>query len=55
MTSLTSELAGRGIHVHLVLPDDDRRPLSADEIADRVWAVTGFDSEGHELSFAHAH
>jgi NAD(P)-dependent dehydrogenase (short-subunit alcohol dehydrogenase family) len=55
MTSLTSELAARGIQVHLVLPDDDRSPLSADEIADRVWAVTGFDSEGHELSFAHAH
>jgi NAD(P)-dependent dehydrogenase (short-subunit alcohol dehydrogenase family) len=55
MTSLTSELAVRGIHVHLVLPDDDGRPRSAEEIADRVWAVTGFDSEGHELSFAHSH
>lgn len=55
MTSMTQELAGHGIHVHVVRPDDDGQPISADEVADRVWAAAGFDSEGHELSFAHSH
>ncbi|MBI1352105.1 MAG: SDR family NAD(P)-dependent oxidoreductase [Actinomycetales bacterium] len=55
MSSLTSELAGHGIHVHVVLPDHDGRILDADAVADRVWQAAGFDSEGHELSFAHAH
>lgn len=55
MTSLTDELAEHGIHVHVVTPDDGGRGLTADEVADRVWAAAGFDSEGHELSFAHAH
>ena len=55
MTSLTSELAARDIHVHLVLPEEEGRALTADEIADRVWSVTGIDEAGHSLSFAHAH
>jgi NAD(P)-dependent dehydrogenase (short-subunit alcohol dehydrogenase family) len=55
MTSLTDELARHGIHVHVITPDEDGLPLSPDEVAERVWAVAGFDSEGHELSFAHAH
>ena len=55
MTSMTDELAGHGITVHVLRPDDDGQPLSADEVADRVWAAAGFDSEGHELSFAHSH
>lgn len=55
MTSLTDELAQHGIHVHVVRPDDEGRRISADEVADRVWAAAGFDAEGHELSFAHSH
>jgi len=55
MDSLTAELAEHGIHVHIVLPDEQGRPLDADEVASQVWAAAGFDSEGHELSFAHAH
>jgi 3-oxoacyl-[acyl-carrier protein] reductase len=55
MTSMTDELAQHGIHVHVVRPDEDGRMLVADDVAERVWAVAGFDSEGHELSFAHAH
>lgn len=55
MGSLTDELAAHGIHVHVVRPDEDGRALSDDAVAERVWALTGFDSEGHELSFAHAH
>ena len=55
MTSMTDELARHGIHVHVVRPDEDGRMLDADDVAERVWAVAGFDSEGHELSFAHAH
>ena len=54
MTSLTEELASHGIHVHVVVPDNGGT-LTADEVADRVWSAAGFDSEGHELSFAHAH
>lgn len=55
MGSLTEELAAHGIHVHVVRPDEDGRALSDDAVAERVWALTGFDSEGHELSFAHSH
>jgi NAD(P)-dependent dehydrogenase (short-subunit alcohol dehydrogenase family) len=55
MTSLTDELARHGIHVHVVTPDDNGTPLTADAVADRVWGAAGFDEEGHELSFAHAH
>jgi NAD(P)-dependent dehydrogenase (short-subunit alcohol dehydrogenase family) len=55
MGSLTEELAAHGIHVHVVRPDEDGRALSDDAVAERVWAHTGFDSEGHELSFAHSH
>ena len=55
MTSMTQELASHGITVHVVRPDDEGQQLSADEVADRVWAAAGFDSEGHELSFAHSH
>ena len=55
MAALTDELAAHGIHVHVVRPDDDSRPLSDDEVAGRVWSVAGFDSEGHELSFSHSH
>ena len=55
MTSLTDELAGHGIHVHVVTPDDAGDLLTDDEVADRIWAVAGYDAEGHELSFAHAH
>lgn len=55
MTSLTDELARHDIHVHVITPDENGHPLSPDEVAERVWAVSGFDSEGHELSFAHAH
>lgn len=55
MGSLTEELAAHGIHVHVVRPDEDGTALSDDAVADRVWALAGFDSEGHELSFAHSH
>ncbi len=55
MQALTEELSHHDIHVHVVLPDEDGRMLAPDEIAGRVWAAAGFDSEGHELSFAHAH
>lgn len=55
MTSLTDELARHEIHVHVVTPDDDGSALSSDEVAERVWQVAGYDAEGHELSFAHAH
>lgn len=55
MTSLTEELARHGITVHVVTPDNDGPPSSPDDVAQRVWAAAGFDSEGHELSFAHAH
>lgn len=55
MSSLTDELGRHGIHVHVVLPDEDGSTLEADEVAERVWAVGGYDSEGNELSFAHAH
>ena len=55
MTSLTEELAQHGIHVHVVTPDAAGAALPADDVADLVWAAAGFDSEGHELSFAHAH
>jgi hypothetical protein len=41
--------------VHVITPDDADTTLSPDEVAERVWAVGGYDSEGHELSFAHAH
>ncbi len=55
MDSLSAELAGRGIAVHVVRADEQGAALGPDEVADRVWAVAGFDSEGNELSFAHAH
>lgn len=55
MDSLTAELADHGIHVQVVRPDDDGASISADEVAERVWAVAGYDSEGNELSFAHSH
>ena len=55
MASLTDELARHDIQVHVVLPDDSGRLLSADQVADRVWAAAGFDREGRELSFAHSH
>jgi 2-hydroxycyclohexanecarboxyl-CoA dehydrogenase len=55
MTSLADELAARDIHVHLVMPDDNGTPLTADEVADRIWAVAGPDEAGHERSYAHAH
>jgi NAD(P)-dependent dehydrogenase (short-subunit alcohol dehydrogenase family) len=55
MSALTDELAAHGIHVHIVRPDADGRPLTDDEVAEHVWSVAGFDNEGHELSFAHAH
>lgn len=55
MDSLTAELAEHGIHVHVIRPDRDGAPITADEVADEVWAVAGYDSEGEELSFAHAH
>lgn len=55
MDSLTSELSAHGIHVHVVRPDEGGASISADEVAERVWAVAGFDSEGNEMSFAHSH
>lgn len=55
MDSLAAELASHGIHVHVVRPDEDGASISADDVAERVWAVAGFDSEGNELSFAHSH
>lgn len=55
MGALTDELAAHAIRVHVVLPDSDGRPLTDDEVAQRVWSVAGYDSEGHELSFAHSH
>jgi NAD(P)-dependent dehydrogenase (short-subunit alcohol dehydrogenase family) len=53
--SLSTELAPRHVHVHLVESVEDGRELSAKEVADRVWAVAGADEEGHIRSFAHAH
>lgn len=54
-TALSDELAPHGIRVHLIAADDAEEPLPADDVADRVWAVAGYDRDGHELSFAHAH
>lgn len=53
--ALTDELAPHGIRVHLVETDDAGVALRPDDVADRVWAVAGYDLDGHELSFAHAH
>jgi NAD(P)-dependent dehydrogenase (short-subunit alcohol dehydrogenase family) len=55
MDSLSTELAEHGIRVDVIRPDDDGMALTADQVADRVWAAAGFDSEGHELTFAHSH
>jgi NAD(P)-dependent dehydrogenase (short-subunit alcohol dehydrogenase family) len=55
LTSLAAELAPRGVHVHVIAADEAGRALSADEVADRVWAVAGVDDDGHIRSFAHAH
>ena len=55
MSSMTTELAARDIHVHLVMSDEGGSRLAADEVADRVWTVAGVDEEGHVRSFAHAH
>lgn len=55
MDSLTAELSTHGIHVQVVRPDEGGASISADEVAERVWAVAGFDSEGNEMSFAHSH
>ena len=55
LTSLASELAPRGVHVHVIATDADGRPLGVDEVADRVWEVAGVDDDGHIRSFAHAH
>jgi NAD(P)-dependent dehydrogenase (short-subunit alcohol dehydrogenase family) len=53
--SLETELAPRSIHVSMVTPDDHGRSLSANEVADAVWAQVCRDEEGHIRSFAHAH
>jgi len=55
MGSLATELAPRGVGVHVVMPDDDARVLTAEEIAGRVWDVASVDEHGHERSFAHSH
>lgn len=55
MTSLSDELADRGVHVHVVTADENGQPLDADTVADRVWDLVGHDEEGHLLSFAHSH
>ncbi len=55
MTSLTDELREHGITVRVVTPDDGGGWLAPDDVAARVWSVAGFDTEGHELSFAHSH
>lgn len=55
MDSLAAELAERGIRVHVVRGDEGAVALTPDEVAEQVWAVAGYDSEGNELSFAHAH
>ena len=54
-TSLATELEPRNIAVRLVESESRTVPEWADATAELVWAVAGFDAEGHELSFAHAH
>ncbi len=54
-TALTDELAPNGIRVYLIESDDHGVLLRPDDVAARVWAVAGYDLDGHELSFAHAH
>jgi NAD(P)-dependent dehydrogenase (short-subunit alcohol dehydrogenase family) len=53
--ALTDELAPHGIRVRLIGSADGGPALTPDDVAEQVWAVTGFDPDGHELSFAHAH
>ncbi len=54
-TSLATELEPRNIHVRLVESAPRTTAEWADATAEQVWAAAGFDAEGHELSFAHAH
>ena len=54
-TSLATELEPRNIHVHLVESEPRTSAEWAEATAELVWAATGFDAEGHELSFAHSH
>lgn len=54
-TSLSTELEPRHIAVRLVASEPRTVTDWADGTAELVWAAAGFDAEGHELSFAHAH
>jgi short-subunit dehydrogenase len=54
-TSLAAELAPRQVHVRLVESEPRTTDKWADATAELVWAAAGFDAEGNELSFAHAH
>lgn len=55
MESMATELAPRGVGVHVVLQDGDGGLRTPEEIADRVWALASVDEHGHERSFAHSH
>ncbi len=55
LDSLATELAPRGIDVHVVAQDDNGTALTADQIAQRVWDLASIDEDGHARSFAHAH
>lgn len=55
--ALADELIPHRIRVTMVDAggDTEGSALTPDEVAERVWAFAGFDVDGHELSFAHAH
>ena len=53
--SLESELSTRSIHVAMIEPDQGSAVLSAEQVADAVWASVCRDEDGHIRSFAHAH
>lgn len=55
LDSLATELAPRGVRVHVVMPADASHAQSADEIADRAWDVASVDEHGQVRTFAHAH
>jgi len=53
--SLAEELQSRSIHVAMITPERDGRAVTADQVAQEVWASVCRDEEGHIRSFAHAH